>query len=143
MKISTRGRYGLHLMYYLAKNNNKKPVPLSIIANDVKLPENYLEQLVRNLRDANLVISVRGAHGGYMLAKDPEEISIGQILRELETHMNATDCAAKDHVCSEENHCPARSVWRRIQGSINDAVDNYTLKDMMDNDSNLEEEING
>ncbi|WP_425539935.1 RrF2 family transcriptional regulator [Microaceticoccus formicicus] len=138
MRLSTRGRYGLRVMHYLAKQQNDKPIALSKISTDLDLPLNYLEQLVRKLRESDLVISIRGAQGGYKLTRNPEDISVGEILRVLEQYMSTTECAEGDNVCESENHCVARIVWKKIQNSINLAVDNYTLRDMLEDEDNIE-----
>ena len=84
MRISTRGRYGLRAMVELALAFGQGPVPLKEIATKQGLSEHYLEQLMGSLRKAGIVKSVRGAQGGYQLAKDPAEISTGEVLRVLE-----------------------------------------------------------
>ncbi len=131
MRLSTRGRYGLRVMHFLAKHSGEKPVPLSEISAALDLSESYLEQLIRKLRDKDLVISSRGAYGGYKLSREPKEISAGEILRTLEMHMSPTECAEEDNVCLIEDLCVARVLWKRIQDSINEVVDNYTLEDML------------
>ncbi len=84
MKISTKGRYGLTIMIELAKQNGNGPISLKSIAKENNLSEHYLEQLVAPLRNASLVKSVRGAYGGYVLAKEPDDITAGDIIRILE-----------------------------------------------------------
>ena len=84
MRLSTRGRYGLKAMYQLACHYGEGPISLNSIAEEQDLSENYLEQLVATLRKEGLLNSVRGAQGGYMLAKPPEDITVGNILRTLE-----------------------------------------------------------
>ena len=81
MKISTKGRYGVRFMLDLAVNAMDRPIPLKEIAKRQEISDKYLEQIVIILGRSGLVKSVRGAQGGYILAKDPQEISIGQILR--------------------------------------------------------------
>ena len=83
MKLSTKGRYGLRAMIDLARYSEKEPVSLSSIAERQYLSEGYLEQLVAMLKKAGLVAGIRGAQGGYVLAKDPSDISVGDILRAL------------------------------------------------------------
>ena len=89
MKLSTKGRYGVHAMYDLARQVPDVPQPLSTIADRQNIPEAYLEQLLGLLRRAGLVKAVRGAQGGYLLAHAPEEISMGDILRTLEGGLGA------------------------------------------------------
>lgn len=137
MRLSTKGRYGLKIMHYLAKNSQNGPVALSTVANDLNLPISYLEQLVRKLKKANLVKSLRGAYGGYSLAKEPAEITVGEVLRTLEQYMTAAECLEVGHICPDESICAVRVVWNRIQDGINKAVDEYTLKDLLDDEDKL------
>lgn len=120
MKISTKGRYGLTIMMDLAKHVGRGPIPLKSIAERHELSEHYLEQLVAPLRNAGFVRSVRGAHGGYKLAKSPEDISAGDVIRVLEGPINPVEF--------EEEEDPARKdLWRRIRDTITHELDSTTL----------------
>ncbi len=133
MKLSTRGRYGLKAMFQLAVHYGEGPVPLKNIADEQNLSENYLEQLVSALRKEGLLNSVRGAQGGYMLAKPPEEITVGSILRILEGNLAPADCVIDEaYECEQEESCVTRLVWVRIRDCINEVIDSITLKDMLD-----------
>ena len=132
MKLSTRGRYGLKAMYQLAIHFGEGPIPLNIIAEEQNLSENYLEQLVSTLRKEGLLNSVRGAQGGYMLAKPPEDITVGSILRVLEGNMAPAECVIdEDYECKNEESCVTKLVWIRIMDSIDEVIDSITLKDML------------
>ena len=84
MKLSTKGRYGLRALIDLARYSEMEPVSISCIAERQNLSERYLEQLMSLLKKAGLIKSIRGAGGGYVLAKDAGEISVGDVLRALE-----------------------------------------------------------
>jgi len=132
MRLSTRGRYGLKAMYQLALHYGEGPIPLNYVANEQGLSENYLEQLFSVLRKEGLLISVRGAQGGYMLAKHPEDITVGNILRALEGDMAPVDCVINDNVtCEREEGCVTKLVWMRLKDSINNVIDSITLQDML------------
>lgn len=92
MKLSTKGRYGLRAMIDIAVYSEKEPVPICKIAERQSLSERYLEQLMSLLRKNGLIRSVRGAGGGYVLAKDASEISVGDVLRALEGSLEPVDC---------------------------------------------------
>ena len=92
MKISTKGRYGLRAMIDIAVYREKEPVPISKIAERQSLSERYLEQMMSLLRKNGLIRSVRGAGGGYVLARDASEISVGDVLRALEGSLEPVDC---------------------------------------------------
>jgi len=134
MKLSTRGRYGLKAMYQLALHYGEGPVPLNSIAKKQGLSENYLEQLFAALRKEGLLYSVRGAQGGYMLAKHPQHITVGHILRTLEGNLAPVDCVVDDtKICDKEDECATRFVYAQINESINNVIDSISLQDMIDN----------
>lgn len=134
MKVSTKGRYGLRAIIDLAINGKDDPVPLSDIAVRQNISISYLEQLIAKLKKAHIVTSVRGAKGGYSLERQPEEISVGEILRALEGDLSPVDCAEvteNGSPCKESDQCITKVVWRRISDSINQAVDNLMLADIL------------
>jgi len=132
MKLSTRGRYGIHAMFDLALQGGEGPVPIKAIAERQGIPEAYLEQLVAVLKRAELVTSTRGAQGGYMLSRSPGEITVGQILRALEGGLNLVDCLAEEDACGKSCACPSRIVYKKIQEGLNQAADSITLQDMVE-----------
>lgn len=133
MKLSTKGRYGLQAMVDLGVYSKEKHVSLKSIAERLSMSENYLEQLMALLKKNKLIISTRGAQGGYALAKPPEEITIGEILRALEGSLAPTDCSCKNNVvhCAMDGKCVTKSVWEKIRDSIDKVVDNITLDQLM------------
>ena len=133
MKLSTRARYGIHAMYDLALMGNDKPQPLKAIAERQAIPEAYLEQLMLVLRKEQLVCSVRGAQGGYTLAKTPAEITVGMILRALEGDLCVTDCLKFEDSCDKAVGCPTRMVVQKVHDGVNAIVDGITLQDMIAN----------
>ena len=132
MKLSTRGRYGIHAMYDLALNVDCGPQSIKAIAEREAIPEAYLEQLFAVLKRERLVTSTRGAQGGYVLARRPEEITVGDVLRALEGGLNLVDCLDEDDACGKSCACPSRIVWVKIRDGLNQIVDGITLKDMID-----------
>ncbi len=132
MKLSTRGRYGLKAMYQLALHYGEGPIPLNSIAEKQGLSENYLEQLFSVLKKEGLLQSVRGAQGGYMLAKHPQDITVGHILRTLEGNMAPVDCVVEgSKKCDREDECATKFVYMQIQDSINNVIDSISLQDMI------------
>lgn len=141
MKLSTRGRYGLKAMYQLALHYGEGPIPLKSIADAQNLSENYLEQLVSSLRKEGFLNSVRGAQGGYMLARPPSDITVGSILRTLEGNLAPADCVTGDgYDCENEENCVTKLVWMRIRDSIDQVVDSITLQDMLDEREEMQKE---
>ena len=132
MKLSTRGRYGIHAMYELAANYGGSPVSIKAVAEKQNIPEAYLEQLIAMLRKDELVVSIRGAQGGYRLARSPEEITVGDVLRSLEGGLKLIDCLEEEETCGKSCACPSRIVWKKLSDGLNNIVDSITLRDMID-----------
>lgn len=131
MKISTKGQYGLTIMIDLARKYGSGPVSLKSIAEENKLSVHYLEQIAAPLRNAGLIKSVRGAYGGYKLAKDPSEIKAGDIIRCLEGPLVLVE--------GIENEEPAKqALWIRITESIKEVLDTTTLEDLTANNETKE-----
>ena len=134
MKLSTKGRYGLRAIIDLARYSENEPVSISSIAARQDISERYLEQLVALMKKAGLVKSIRGASGGYVLAKDVREISVGDVLRALEGDLEPVKCAAYDgsESCSSSGECVTKYVWRKINETINQTVDNMKLYELVE-----------
>lgn len=131
MKISTKGRYGLKAMIDIAVYATENQTTLKNIALRQDISEAYLEQLVANLKKAGLVKSTRGAKGGYVLAKDAKEIKVGTILRALEGSLSPVDC--EKNGCHDNcKCCVSKTVWSRLEESLNDAADAITLDELAD-----------
>lgn len=128
MKISTKGRYGLTIMIELAKNYGEGPTSLKVIAQENKLSEHYLEQLASPLRNAGLVKSVRGAYGGYMLSRQPQDITAGDVIRVLEGPLTIVEGM-------EEEKPAQQALWIRIRDAVKDVLEKTTLQDLIDHDS--------
>lgn len=131
MKISTKGRYALLLMGDLARANKGQLTPIKEIAHRQGISEKYLEQIVRSLVKAGLVLSTRGSQGGYRLADEPKNITIGQILRATEGDLAPVDCVADGGFCDVEGSCETVFIWRRIKEAVDGVVDGITLSDLV------------
>ena len=132
MKLSTKSRYGIQAMYDLASSGAGEPQPIKTIAERQSIPEAYLEQLIGPLRKSGLVNSVRGAQGGYTLARQPDEITVGEVIRALEGDLNLVDCLSEDDACGRACSCATRIVWQKLKSGVNQIVDGITLQDMID-----------
>ena len=132
MKLSTKGKYGLYAMIYLAQHAGEGPQALKAIADQV-MPDSYLEQLLGALRRANLVTTVRGAQGGYQLSRPAEDITLLDILEAMEGSVSFSDCVGgAESPCPREADCPARGVWAYLTQQVNGLLQGITLKNMMD-----------
>lgn len=139
MRLSTRGRYGLKAMFQLALYYGEGPIALKQIADEQNLSESYLEQLFSALRKEGLIKSVRGAQGGYMLSKEPENITVGEIIRCLEGSIAPSDCVLESDgfTCTNENKCVTKTVWMKIKDSIDNVIDGITLQDMINDNAEI------
>jgi Rrf2 family transcriptional regulator, cysteine metabolism repressor len=122
-------------MVQLGRHYGKGPSSLAEIAAEEDLPRAYLEQLVMSLRDAGLVTSTRGAHGGYELARAPQEIRMSQVLRALEGPLAPMICASDDPehaiVCDRSSRCTVNVLWVRVRDAITTTLDAMTLADLV------------
>ena len=132
MKVSTKGRYALRLMLDLAVNNTGEPISLKDIARRQGISDKYLEQIISVLNKAKYVKSIRGAQGGYILTKKPEEYTIGMILRLTEGSLAPVACVEEDNACDKIHACATVLVWQKRNEAINDVVDHMTLQDLVD-----------
>lgn len=130
MKISTRGRYALRLMIDLALCEGDGPLSLKDVAARQNISDKYLEQIVTPLSRMGLVRSVRGAGGGYLLTRKPEEYTVGDILRPLEGDLAPVECATDPAYCSRCDRCVTVALWKEIHQAVSGVVDNITLADM-------------
>ncbi len=135
MKLSTKGEYGVRALAVLAYHYEEGPIPLRFIASKEHLSELYLEQLFRDLKKAELIISVRGPKGGYMLAKGPNEITVGDAVRALEGPLGPVDCVLEnkgnDDCCSKEGNCITKFVWAKLRDSMAKVLDDITFADIV------------
>ncbi|HHT70585.1 MAG TPA: Rrf2 family transcriptional regulator [Firmicutes bacterium] len=140
MRLSTKGRYGMRAMLALARRYGEGPVPLKEVAETESLSESYLEQLVSELRKAGLIRSVRGAQGGYYLAKEPSIITAGDIIRVLEGPIGPVQCVVDlpgIDICDCAESCVERLLWQRLRDSMAQVLDSITLADLMAEEKKL------
>lgn len=133
MKISTKGRYAVRVMLDLALNNTGECIKVKEIANRQGISEKYLEQIIAVLNKAGYVKSVRGAQGGYRIAKEPKEYTVGMILRLTEGSLAPVACLEEGaDECERCDTCETLEVWKKLYDAINDVVDNVTLADLVE-----------
>jgi Rrf2 family protein len=146
MLFSTKAEYGVRLMVELGRRNLGSepdatvPVSLTAVAEAESLPLSYLEHLVAKLRQAGLVTSVRGAHGGYLLAKPADEIAMLDVVQALEGPIAPMECFHEDNegrvLCSHESDgdraCATKLLWTRVHGGVTKALAGTTLAELVD-----------
>lgn len=134
MKLSTKGRYGVKAMVDLAIHYGEEPASIKSISERQHISEYYLEQLFSPLRKANIIKSIRGAQGGYILSREPKDITVADIMAVLEGPIEISDCIEQDREtsCNNIDCCATRLLWSRIKESIDSVMGSTTLQDMVD-----------
>ena len=139
MKISTKGRYGLRALIDLVINSENESVTLKAISERQEISERYLEQIFSLLRKASIIIGIKGAQGGYTLAKSTQEITIGEILRALEGESFLIDI--NDEKCNDIESFINNNLWSEINTKINNYFNSITLKEFVEKYKSEKEEI--
>ncbi len=133
MKISTKGRYALRLLLDLAEHQQAGFVSLNEIAKRQNISKKYLEQIIPIFNKTDVLRANRGSQGGYMLAKSPDQYTVGDILRCTEGSLDPVDCAGQDPVlCDRSADCVMLPVWKGLSRVINEYLDSITLQDILD-----------
>lgn len=132
MKLSTKGRYGVRLMLELAMHYGEGPVLLKKISRAQGISEKYLWHLITPLKNSGLITALRGAKGGYALAKNPSKISLSDIVIPLEGRLSVTDCVEDASICARSSYCASRDVWSDISRQINTLLKGISLKDLVE-----------
>jgi len=133
MGISTKSTYAIRAMFELALSHGTKPLSVTYISKKESISVPYLEQLLSKLRRKGLVKSVRGPTGGYILAKDPKEITVGEIVRILDGNITPVHCAGDKVIgkrCKMVDKCVTKTVWQKLKYAVDNVLDNVTLKDL-------------
>lgn len=132
MKISTKGRYALRMMVDLAEHPGSY-ISLKEIAERQEISKKYLEQIVQLFNKTDMLRTNRGAQGGYMLARQPDQYTVGEILRLTEGSLSPVDCFDRDlSACPRSAFCPTLPVWRGLSKCINEYLDGITVQDLVD-----------
>jgi Rrf2 family protein len=141
MIFTTKAEYGVRLLVELGRSRHEGPVSLKAIAEAEGLPLAYLERIVALLKKGGFVESTRGAHGGYMLAREPEDVRMDDVVLALEGSVAPMTCFVDDTeggrvLCSHEatrgHGCATKLLWLRVQGGVLEALGNTTLAELVD-----------
>ncbi|MCE5244549.1 MAG: Rrf2 family transcriptional regulator [Syntrophobacteraceae bacterium] len=141
MKLSTKGRYGVRLMFDLALHYGQGVVVLKDVASRQDISEKYLWHLVSPLKNAGLLHSTRGAHGGYALARPPGEITLREVLTVLEGPMCLVECTEAPALCERSSCCVAREVWAEVTEKMLEALGAFTLEWMVQKQKDRQDAI--
>jgi Rrf2 family protein len=132
MKLSTRTRYGIRAVLELAASQSEVPMQIKAIAHRQDISVKYLEQLMAILKSAGFVRSIRGAKGGYILAKPANQIKLSDVFNALEGPVTTVECLENDNYCVRVADCVARQVWAEVQQAIESILQSMTLQDLVD-----------
>jgi Rrf2 family protein len=133
MNISTRGRYGLRALLEIALQPKGRPLTIRYISEKQQMSVTYLEQILHKLKNAGIVTSVRGARGGYVLARDGNKITVSQIINALDGPISISYCDMPDlreKSCVGPEVCVSRILWKRLEDLIDKALSSVTLADL-------------
>ena len=141
MQISTRTRYGVRLLMELSLHYNEGYIQLSEISKAQGISLKYLEQIIRILRTGGLVLSQRGAQGGYILSRRPEQITMKEVIEKLEGSLELVPCHKKED-CKRLSVCAASLFWHKLSGSISSTLSSTTLADLAEETRTLNHKVN-
>lgn len=144
MKLSTKSRYGTRLMLDMAQHYDQGPIHLASVAQRQGISVKYLEQIIIPLKKAQYIKSVRGPKGGHVLAKPPEEITVGEIVTLLEAGTSLVKCSDRPETCDRAEICPTRTVWKEAAQAMFGKLHAITLADLvaMENAEQGKKELN-
>ncbi len=131
MRVSTKTRYGLRAIIELAENYKGTPIKVEEIAKRQNISEKYLEHIMLQLKKAGFIESIPGAKGGFILAKNPEEIKIIDIIVALEGNLSPVVCVGNEKICSLSKICPAREIWKGMKEKIVEYLSSIKLSDVL------------
>jgi len=131
LRLSTKGQYGVRAMYEIAKASGSGPVTIRKISEEQNVSVAYLEQILNKLRKSGIIKSIKGPGGGYILARDPKMISIGEILQELEGPVAITSCLDPKEGCVRVDSCVTHLLWKSLGDNIEHFLDGMKLQDLL------------
>jgi len=131
VKLSTRSRYGLRALVFLAKHSNEAPISVRRISMSEDIPLRYLERIMRILSQKGFVRAEVGAEGGYLLSDSPENIKILDVIEVLEGKLSLVNCIDDPSKCERFKNCFTRPLWEEISGNIRNTLSKYTLADFV------------
>ncbi len=132
MIVSTKGRYALRVMVSFAQRGREEYIPLKEIAEKEGISQKYLESIMTTLSKAGFVDAVHGKGGGYRLNRDPEQYTVGSILKLTEGGLTAVSCTSQGAAaCSRSECCEAKPMWDKLDKMIDDFFEGITIADLL------------
>lgn len=133
MKISTRGRYAIRVMVNLAMHSKDNYIPLKEIADEEEISFKYIENIMTLLAKNDLIIGKNGKNGGYKLSKNAKDYTIGEILSVTENELAIVSCLDCKEVCSRQDHCKVKPMWKKLNNMIIDYFNSISLLSLLSN----------
>lgn len=140
MRVSTKGRYGLRVMIELAARSGQGPVVMGDIAKSQGISRKYLHSLLTGLKSAGLVRSIRGAGGGYVLARSPDQMTAGDVVKALEGPFAVVDCVADSSVCERFDGCVTREVWKKVGQAAEKVLSGITIGQLAERQRDIQQQ---
>ncbi len=139
MRLSTKGRYGTRAILEIAKHYGEKPIKRKEIVLIQKIPDSYLENILITLKAAGLILTIRGAHGGYQLTREPSSITVLQVVEALEGTIVPVHCIeTQDSNCSRSGVCTTQPIWHELYQAMREVLNKYTLEDLLTKEKEAE-----
>lgn len=134
MKLSAKNRYAARILLYLAKYGIERPISSSKLATQTGISSQFIEQILRQLRLAGITGSIRGARGGHVLLRKPEDLTFGCIVKLMEGGIELSGCLEKPGNCVRFDGCEVRRAWENLQATLDGVFESITLRDLMQDD---------
>lgn len=139
--ITQKCQYALRALFELARRDREQPAPISAIAEAQAIPPRFLEVILNQLKQGGFVTSRRGSSGGYMLARRPEELTVGEVIRFVQGPVGPVGCVGEDHTeCPLRGQCVFLPVWNRVREAIDEVYDGTTFEELVENARRAEEQ---
>ena len=132
MKVSTKCRYGIRAVLEIAKNHNNTPTKRNMIAAQQAIPNSYLENILIALKHNNIVMSIRGASGGFMLKRKPDQITLLEVFEALQGSLALLDCLEDPSICDRSENCVVRPIWVNMQEAQRQVLRETTIQDLLE-----------
>lgn len=132
MKLSARTRYAARILLDLARLDKTGPVAATRLSQHTGVSVQFIEQILKPLKQAGLTKSTRGASGGHSLAASPDKVTLGEVVRLMEGGINLTLCSSEETAtCSSRGRCPTRNAWVKVSRALESTLDEITLQDLL------------
>ncbi len=135
MKLSSKCRYGIRAVTEIARNYLVRPTKRKEIALNQNLDDSYLENILIDLKNKNIVVALRGAKGGFILKRAPEDITLLEIAESLQGDLSPTECLNTPAICERVEFCVTRPIWQKVKNAQEDVLKNVTIRDLLEQES--------